>query len=82
MPKLKITYNRENCIGAAACVVVADKFWSLSDIDSKADLKNATHNPTTGLYELVLDVDEATAATIRESADVCPVAVIHVEEVT
>ena len=37
MPKFFIKYDREGCIGAAACAVVSDK-WKISEADGKADL--------------------------------------------
>jgi len=47
MAKYKIEFDREACIGAAACVVSAPEFWKITD-DGRADLlKGAKYNETT-----------------------------------
>jgi ferredoxin len=73
----KIVYDRENCIGAAACVAAAAKFWELAN-DGKADLKGSKKTESEK-FELEIknkkDVDMN-----KEAADVCPVNVIVIEE--
>jgi len=77
MAKFKIIFDREACIGAAACVAVAPKFFEMNE-DGKADLLKGKKNKE-GKFELVIEAsDEKTAV---ESADVCPVSVIKVEKV-
>ena len=81
--KLKIIYDREECIGAAACVAVAPEYWEL-DNDGKANLikDNPKLNEETKKWELVIEVDEKTFNSIKESADVCPVLCIEIFEIT
>ena len=76
--KYKIIYDRKNCIGAFSCVVVAPQFWEVNE-DSKADLKNGVLNKETGFYELIVEAEDYKAAL--DSAEVCPVKVITIEEV-
>ncbi len=75
MTRYKIIYNRRDCIGAFTCGAVSPKYWEFDD-DGKANLKGATLNEETGLYELI--IDEADYEEVLESAKVCPVNVIQV----
>jgi ferredoxin len=77
--KIKIIYDREACIGAAACAVVAPKYWKIAS-DGKADLLNGKKNKKTGKWELEVEVDEDEAKKIKESAISCPVQVIIIED--
>ncbi len=79
MPKVKVIYNRKDCIGATACCAVAPKFWKMSE-DGKADLLGSKENPETGKYELETEVSEDDLTLLKESADACPVMVIEVQE--
>ncbi|HLD15917.1 MAG TPA: ferredoxin [Candidatus Nanoarchaeia archaeon] len=74
MAKYKVVYDRENCIGAFACVAVFPEKWLASD-DGKADFKDAIKN---GKGEFELEIDEKDLAKMKESAEVCPVMVIHI----
>ena len=76
--KYKIIYDKNNCIGAYSCVVVAPKLWEVTE-EGKADLKGGTLNPETGFYELIIDAEDYQTAL--ESAEVCPVRVIVIEEI-
>lgn len=79
MAKYKIIFDREACIGALSCNVVAPEFWKLSQ-DGKVDLEGAKYNEKTGKFELI--VDEKYITKHKEAAKVCPVLnVILIEEV-
>jgi ferredoxin len=75
MPKVKIIYNREGCIGAGSCCVVCPKYWKMGD-DNKANLLGSKKNEETKNYELEIEVDEKDFACLKESANSCPVQVI------
>ena len=75
MAKYKIIYNKKDCIGVAACVAVAEKWWVM-DEENKADLKGAKLNEETGLYELEVNENELDEAL--NSAYVCPINVIMI----
>ena len=77
MPKIKVIYNREGCIGAGACAVVAPKYWELQ-ADGKADLAGSKENPETKQFELEVDVSEEEFTALKESAESCPVQVIKI----
>jgi len=77
MPKIKIIYDRQNCIGAASCTIVAPKYWKLAD-DSKADLLDSKMNSSTGKYELEAEVSEDDFTILKDSAESCPVQVIEI----
>lgn len=81
MPRVKIVYNREGCIGAAACELAAPKFFKLMP-DNKADLAGAKINPETLKYELEIEVTEEELRALKESALSCPVQVIEVIELS
>lgn len=74
-----MVYNREGCIGAAACELAAPKFFKLAP-DSKADLAGAKFNPETLKYELEIEVTEEELRALKESSDSCPVQVIEIAE--
>ena len=76
MAKYKVTYDREGCISAAACVSVNPKFWVLDAADGRANLLNAQKNEETGLWEI--DIDESDLAEMKAAAEVCPVLIIHI----
>jgi len=78
MAKYKISFDREACIGALACLAVADKFYKESD-DGKVDLNDATYNEDTGKWELIIDEDDFDIN--QEAAEVCPVIAIKVEKI-
>lgn len=79
MPKVKVIYNREGCIGAAACVAVAPKFWQLAK-DSKADLLGSSFDSSKNRYELIIEVSKEDLQLLKDSAQSCPVQVIEVLE--
>lgn len=64
---LKITVDRNLCIGAATCIAVAPKTYVL-DSEAKAIILSTAV--------------EETAETIIESAKACPVAAIIIEDET
>lgn len=73
--KYKIVYDRENCIGAAACAAVSPDYWQIVD-DGKADLANAEHKEENRVQERI--IDESELAANMEAAKSCPVTVIHI----
>lgn len=75
MPKYKIEFDREVCIGALACTAVAEHFWPRSE-DGKVDLTGATYNEQTKKWELI--IDEKDFQMNRDAADSCPVDAIKV----
>ena len=73
--KYKIVYDRENCIGAAACAAVAPDYWEIVD-DGKADLKKAESKEENRVQERI--IDESELEVNMEGARSCPVNVIHI----
>ena len=64
MVKYKIIFDRENCIGAYACVAIAPETWQESD-DGKANLVSD-------------EFDESELPKQIEAAKACPVNVIKI----
>lgn len=75
MAKFKIIYDREACIGAAACAAAAPKFWLMNE-DGKADLVSSSFNAETKKFELI--IEDPTYLENKDAADVCPVEAIKV----
>ena len=75
MPKFKIVFDREVCIGALACTAVAENFWPRSK-DGKVDLTGAAYNEQTKKWELV--IDDKDFQINQDAADSCPVEAIKV----
>jgi ferredoxin len=74
--KYKIVYNRTECIGAGACAAIAPDTW-LMVAGGKADLVGGKEI-STGMWEATIEADETQIKLIVESADACPVKVIHI----
>ncbi|HLC77087.1 MAG TPA: ferredoxin [archaeon] len=74
--KYKVTYDRDGCISAAACVGVNAKYWELDAADGRANLKGSEKNPETNLFEM--EIDEADLPEMKAAAEVCPVLIIHI----
>ena len=79
MAKYKIEYDKDGCIGAYACCAVAENFWIKSDDEGKVDLKDATYNEETKLWELIIEAKDFEMN--KEAEEVCPVMVIKVTKV-
>lgn len=78
MAKYKIIYEREACIGAAACEAVARKFWKMVD-DNKADLIGASYNKKTKMWELIINQEDLDVNEV--AAQGCPVNIIKIEKI-
>lgn len=78
MPKYKVIFDREVCIGALACAASSPDFWLRGD-DGKADLRSASYNKATDKWELI--IDEKDLLTNKEAESVCPVAAIKVVKI-
>lgn len=78
MAKVKVIYDRKNCIGAGSCQVIAPEFWEMA-ADGKADLKGGK-KISDGKYELEIEVTKKELEKLKESAQACPVFVIEVIE--
>jgi len=62
---VKITIDRDKCVGAAVCVAIAPEVFELDDEDKSK----------------VIDAEGAPIEDIKEAADRCPTGAITVEEV-
>jgi len=81
MKKYKIIYERDNCIGAAACAVVTPDLFKMNDDDQKADLiEGKSIDEENNLFERIIELDDEKLKELLESAESCPVNIIHVEE--
>ncbi len=72
--KFQIQHDRPNCIGCAACAAVAPDFWTMAE-DGKSDIVGCKKRPDE--WE-ELDIEEKDYQINKESADSCPVNVIHI----
>jgi len=75
MPKYRVVIERDACIGAATCVVAAPDRWEIQS-DAKASLKGSDVKKEGDKEEIWIEEDEL--AKMKESAEVCPVNVIHI----
>ncbi|MBI4175777.1 MAG: ferredoxin [Candidatus Aenigmarchaeota archaeon] len=73
----KLLLKRKECIGAGQCEAISPQIWKVMG-DGKAELRGATLNPKTGMYELV--VDDALLKTQKIVAGSCPVGCISLEK--
>lgn len=72
-----VELDREACIGAAACVAVQDDQWELV-ADGKVDLKDANKTEDNKFHRK--EIDESELDKYMESAQSCPVTVIHITD--
>jgi ferredoxin len=79
MAKYKIEFDREACIGAAACVVSAPDFWKIVDDGKASILKGAKYNEGTKKWELT--VDEKDYIPNSEAERGCPVLAIKITKI-
>jgi len=75
--KYRVELDREVCIGAAACVAVDPDNWTIVE-DGKVDLKDSIKDNKTGFF--VREIDESELKKWMESAESCPVTVIHITD--
>lgn len=75
MAKHRVEHDRENCIGCGACAAVCPNHWTMNP-DGKSDLVGKTKRESDG-WE-VKDVPEGDYDSVKQSADMCPVNVIHI----
>jgi ferredoxin len=75
MGKARVEFDRDNCIGAGACVATNADWWSI-DQDGKATLKSATFNAEKKIW--IVEIEDADVQKHLDAAGVCPVTVIHV----
>jgi len=66
----KITHNKEGCIGCGACVAMDELNWEMND-DGKAELIDG------GKTEKK-EFPEKDLGKHKETAEACPVNVIHI----
>jgi len=76
--KYKIIFEKEKCIGAAACTSVSDS-WKFDDAEGKTNLLKSRFNPENNTYEL--EIDESIYEKEYNAARLCPVKAIHIEEI-
>ena len=77
MAKIKVTFDRNTCIGAFACVAADPDHWKYAD-DGKVDLQGATDEGN-GTFTIVVE-DEKAIAALKAAAEACPVYAIKVED--
>lgn len=75
--KIKVIFDRKNCVGAGSCCAICPKFWKMSE-DGKADLLGAKKNSQTNNYELELEGSSKDLNCLQESAASCVAGVIKV----
>ena len=73
--RYRVEYDREGCIGAAACYAVYKERWIVVD-DGKADLIGGERDSQNIKHTLIIGEDELEK--MKESAESCPVNVIHI----
>ena len=77
MPKLKIEYDEQTCIGTTNCVSDAGDFFSL-DENEYTVLAGGEVNKETGRTELIVEVDDELAEKLSKAETGCPVQAIQI----
>ncbi len=77
---MRIVVDRQICIGAAACVIVAGKTFQL-DAEGKAEVVNgAAKEQTEETSAALSSIENDDCQTIIDGALSCPVNAIHLYE--
>tara|TARA_B100001964_G_C13869319_1_gene437953 strand:- start:228 stop:548 length:321 start_codon:yes stop_codon:yes gene_type:complete len=74
--KYKVIFDKEGCIGAAACVASDPNNWKLQD-DGKSSLKDSTEIKD----QFEREITEEELQAFKDAAESCPVNVIHITEI-
>ena len=74
---IRITHQREKCIGCNLCVEVARNRWRMSRKDGKSTIVGGEDNK--GFYSVLVGDDEWKVN--KYAADNCPVKIIKLEKV-
>ena len=69
--RYKVVYDRNLCIGAAACATAAPEGWEIDKEDGKANLIGGEK---AGVEKFEMIIDEKDYKKFQDSAEVCPVA--------
>jgi ferredoxin len=72
---IRITHQRNKCIGCNYCVEAAPSRWEMDETDGKSNLLNSKEK--NGMYVMKTTDDEYEEN--KEAADLCPVNIIRVE---
>ncbi len=73
--RYRIVLERQNCIGAGACVLAHPERWALDKNDDKVNLSGARQMGD-GSWEI--ECTEEEFERFMDAATVCPVNVIHI----
>ncbi len=77
--KYRIVYDRAGCIGVFTCNSAYPQRWAINIVDAKADLVGGQEDPQhPGVWVLEFTAEELEQ--FKNSAEVCPVNVIHIED--
>ena len=79
MPKLKIEYDEQTCIGTTNCVSEAGDFFSL-DENEYTILAGGEVNHQTGRTEVIVEVDVQVAEKLSKAETGCPVQAIRISK--
>ncbi len=76
--KFRIIFEKDKCIGAAACNSVSDS-WMYNDEENKSNLIEGKFNKENNTYEL--EISDKEFDRDLNAARLCPVKAIHIEEI-
>lgn len=74
--KIRVSHQRNKCIGCGSCVLLASKNWKMNDNDGRSDLIEGVLQKN-GVVTSVIDEGEYEAN--KDAADACPVGIIRFE---
>lgn len=81
LKKIKIIYEKKNCIGAGICELVNPENFKIGK-DSLANLIGGKLiDEKRKIYEKILEVDEKELEKIKMAVNGCPSRVIRIEEI-
>ncbi|MBT3464145.1 ferredoxin [archaeon] len=73
---MKISHQRDKCIGCNSCVEDASEYWKISKEDGKADLLGSIKKGN--FY--ILETSNIDIEKNKKAAEICPVNIIKIYE--
>ncbi len=74
--KIKISHQRDKCIGCGSCASYAPNYWRMNAEDGKADLIGGKEKGNV----IVVEIEKDDLAQNKKAAKACPMQIIKVHD--
>ena len=74
MPRYRVEYSRNECIGAGVCAAVDPVNFVMDAMDGKANLVNSKQQGD----KWILEIESNDISALKDAAEGCPVRIIKI----